>query len=80
MPPDKKKEIIEHDVHKVVVQADYYARNKQYKPVNGWVKWFVDDIGQTWCKFSTSITNKPEIMQHVIPASRVVEVQYLKNP
>lgn len=54
------------------------AFNRTFVPAGGEAKWFKDELGQLWVKFSTTKAGDQPPLQHVVPASRVVEVQYQK--
>jgi hypothetical protein len=51
--------------------------NREYKPVDGRVKWFRDDMGQVWVKFQA--LKDGHLLDRVWLASRVVEVTYDKG-
>ena len=69
-------EIVEEGISLIAVAiSDVFCRRD--KPLNGWAKWFRDELGQLWVKYSTA--QGEAVYQHVIPASRVREVQYRKQ-
>jgi hypothetical protein len=53
------------------------TQNRVHAPKDGVAKWFIDELEQSWVKFTTEESGA--ITQHVIPADRVVEVRYAKK-
>jgi hypothetical protein len=73
------QEIVEEGVASIELAASS-TFNRSYTPAAGRVKWFRDELGQLWAKFSTTKRDLVgTVVDHVWPADRVVEVQYNKE-
>lgn len=63
--------ILESNIATITMDDGY--ENADYDPVGGLVKWFRDELGQTWVKFDADPKS-----QLVWPASQVRCVEYNK--
>jgi len=70
------QEIVETGITLLTIEFGHAQRT--FVPAGAEAKWFKDDLDQLWVKFSTTKSGDRPPLQHVIPASRVVEVQYQK--
>lgn len=78
--PATPMEIVEENIFGIYMERGGSFRSGFVKPAGQRAKWFQDELGQIWCKFETSPENDTSnVTQHVIPASRVVEVMYKKE-
>lgn len=68
-------EIVEEGISEIELAASQ-TWNRSFKPENGKVKWFRDELGQLWVKFRD---DKVSGLERVWPASRVVQVVYKKD-
>lgn len=78
-----KQEIVEEGVTSIELAASS-TFNRSYTPDAGRVKWFRDELGQLWCKFTTASKSNGHVIpgtvrDHVWSADRVVQVQYDKE-
>lgn len=71
-------EIVEEGVTSIELAASS-SFNRVYIPVDFRVKWFRDELGQMWVKFSTKQVRVDKPTDRVWPADRVIEVCYNKN-
>jgi hypothetical protein len=74
----KAKAIEEEGISRIEVEVSS-TYNRAFIPLDGRAKWFRDELNQLWVKFITVSNADQELVQHVIPASRVVEVLYPKG-
>lgn len=73
-----KNEVVEVGVTRITVDRGGFIR-KDYVPAGQQVKWFVDELGERWIKFDLAPEGvQQKVVTIVIPAWRVVEVQYEK--
>jgi hypothetical protein len=72
---DPGREILEEGIEEIELAASS-SFNRAYKPIGGKVKWFRDELGQTWVKLR--VYKGSEEYDHVAPADRVVHVRYPK--
>jgi hypothetical protein len=70
------REIVEEGISSIEFAASS-SFNREFRPIGGKVKWFRDELGQTWVKFR--ISKGSDEYDHVAPADRVVHVQYPKG-
>ena len=66
-----------------VAQLKHAIGNGYSKTVQPWcgeVKWFVDELGQTWTKFKVLDARETHVETHVIPARTVLGVVYNSRP
>jgi len=66
--------IEERGIAFITVDSGY--ENENYEPLQGWAKWFRDELDQTWVKFDTAGID--EIVHLVYPADQVRCVEYHK--
>jgi len=72
-------EIIEEGITAILVSRSSNM-NREFTPAGQRAKWFRDDLDQLWVKFDVAeSTLSQDVVTHVIPASRVVDVQYLRR-
>lgn len=72
------QEIVENGISNISISQSS-AWNTKYQPAGQRAKWFRDELGQLWVKFDEAPSSLSQrIVTHVIPASRVVDVQYEK--
>jgi hypothetical protein len=71
--------IEEHGISQITLDNGY--ENEEYEPKDGYVKWFRDELGQTWAKFYTEHIHEGEIQTlcQVWPAAAVTVVEYPKE-
>lgn len=69
-------DIIEQGVSAVEYQI-LPTELRVHQPHDGVAKWFIDENGTQWCKFTTEIQGV--LTQHVVKANLIVEVRYDKS-
>ena len=67
--------IYEQGITRLEIMATPFT-NRFFTPDDGLAKWFMDSLDQRWVKFR--VTEAGSTDEHVVPASRVVEVRYRK--
>lgn len=72
-------EIVEQGVWDIEIAASSVF-NRTFRPAGQRVKWFRDELGQLWTKFSVAPEGKTTVHEHVVPASKVAQVRYRKYP
>jgi hypothetical protein len=74
-----RTEVVENGITRITVaRSDVF--NRDFVPAGQEVKWFEDELGQLWVKFDLAPASyQQNVVTLVIPASRVVEVQYKKS-
>jgi hypothetical protein len=75
----RAKQVVENGITRITV-ARSGAFNRDFTPAGQEVKWFEDELGQLWVKFDLAPeSHQQNVVTLVIPASRVVEVQFRKR-
>lgn len=64
------------EIEVLSITIDNIGVLRSYYPVSGWAKWFEDELGQLWCRFSIAGPEGQTLQKVVIPARWVMEVRY----
>lgn len=79
-------EIVFHEPQEIVEQGITALRLQEpggevrtTTPLDGFVKWFRDEFGSLWVKYSIIGEDPTTKITHVCPAWRVIDVQYRKS-
>jgi hypothetical protein len=70
------QEIVEEGVSTIELSQSAMM-NKVFRVYDGRAKWFKDELGQIWVKFTTEDSGVR--IDHVWPSNLVVEVCYIKD-